>query len=505
MQIRAHGQRATFTPVKKQPALVVGLLVAACLLGMAVASLGSGSNMVVMAIGALGLTAVAGGALLVLDVSLVALIRFAFIASFFFKADMTLFKVDEIEDPSGLNISLVLATSLCLFVYDHFFSDDDRPVLPRYAILLFTALFAAAASSFVYAGLTPLGGFSLLSLATSVLVAYVTASHFSRLDRLKELVVVIALGLIFTGAAAFSQYIFEWPTNLSSFGTGTEEELIATQSIQLSRVPAFLRTPNGMALVASSLIPIVLAPALCRIRSLASSQSLILCVAALAGVMAVVLSLARGSWISLVVAVAFLVIAGWYRLPSNERTSYAASSAAILILAAAVIVPFGDRVYERLTEDDRGSAAIRVPLMETAGRMIEENPLLGVGPNGYRSNMARYDDTSIFVSQVFNAPVHNIFAHVTAEIGLPGGILFCLLIAAAFIECLRSGAYNDRLVSALAFGTAAGLIAFFISAMKEPGSIGSARPSMRTLFLLLGVAFALSRIRRGSAVPEHLT
>jgi O-antigen ligase len=139
---------------------------------------------------------------------------------------------------------------------------------------------------------------------------------------------------------------------------------------------------------------------------------------------------------------------------------------------------------------------IRVPLMETAVRMIEDNTLVGVGLNNYRTAMPKYDETEIFVTKVFPNPVHNVFAHITAEIGVPGGIIFCLLILVVLFECFKAMQSQDRLLFAIALGVFAGIIAFVISAMKEPGSLGSARPPMRTLFLLFGTILAVSRMRR---------
>lgn len=496
MQFRSDIQRASQNTGGKQAGAIFALFAAACVLGVAIVSVGRGSDPTLVGLGLLGLVGIAGGALLALEIPFITLVRSAFVASFFFKGDMTLFKVDELEDPSGLNVSLVLVSGLCLLIYDHYFSDDDRSVLPGHALVTLAGLLLFTAASFAYSGFGPLGGFSVVSLATSVLVLYVTTSHFGRPDRLKELAIMIGAGLIFTGAVAFSQYVFSWPLNLSSFGTGTEEEQLGTQSILLARVPAFLRTPNGMALVVSSLVPIALAPVICRVRSLTSLQQMLCTAGGLAGIVAVILSLARGSWIGLAAAFALLLVCGLYRVTSRERTKYLASAAAIIVLSAAVIAPFADRIYNRLTEDDQGAAAVRIPLMETAWDMIAANPLLGVGPNSYRANMTRYDDTSTFVSQDFYNPVHNIFAHVTAEIGLPGGILFCLLIASAFVACVRTAGHRDAMVGAIAIGTAIGLVAFTISALKEPGSIGSARPPMRTLFFMLGIAFAIGRIRR---------
>ena len=133
--------------------------------------------------------------------------------------------------------------------------------------------------------------------------------------------------------------------------------------------------------------------------------------------------------------------------------------------------------------------------------MIDDNPVVGVGLNGYRTHMTKYDETGIFVSQVFPNPVHNIFAHITAEVGVPGGIIFCLLILYSLYECYRSSATSDRLLYAMAIGLAAGMIAFVISGTKEPGSLASVRPPIRTCFFLFGAIFALSRIIRVSQRP----
>ena len=47
---------------------------------------------------------------------------------------------------------------------------------------------------------------------------------------------------------------------------------------------------------------------------------------------------------------------------------------------------------------------------------------------------------------------------------------------------------------AIAMGAAIGLLAFVISGVKEPGSLGSTRPPVRTCFLLLGTIMAVGRI-----------
>ena len=479
-------------------AAVCLLILTACLLGAAVASIGGGSGSQALLIGATVIAAIVGIACFVLELPVIAVVRFAFIASFFFKGELNLYKIDEIEDPSGFNLSLTLLTGLILLVYDQFdYQDDIREKLfPTAFSILLAALLICAVASVIYGGSTLLGWFSVWSFLTSILIAVVIASHFGERERLIQLVIGIAIGLLFTGFVALSQYTIEFPMNLAFFGTGTEEELLGTQSIAMSRVPAFLRTPTEMAWVVSTLVPIVIAPVICRVKIFKSLRKIVLLTAAFAGIVAVILSLARGSWISLLAALMLLVLFGWYRLSAIERKSYFISVLGVVVFASLLLAPFAGRIYDRLTEDDQGSALIRVPLMETAVRIIEDNAIVGVGLNGYRSNMTRYDETDIFVSQVFPNPVHNVFAHITAEIGVPGGIVFCLLILVILFECLKTMTSRDRLLFALALGATAGIIAFVISGMKEPGSLGSVRPPIRTCFFLFGTVLAVSRLRR---------
>jgi O-antigen ligase len=480
----------------KHLVIVGGVVAGACLLGVGVASASGGENAQLLAVAAAVMLILGAAIAYALEIPLIGIVRSAYIASFFVKCDISLFKVNETEDPSGLNLSATLFIALILLAYDHFDDDErSRVFSPTFSFLSIGLVMWAAASVF-YAGPVALGMFSLGSLLTSVIIAYATASHFGRPDRIVHLIVGVGAGLLFTGLVALSQFVISWPLNLPFLGTGTEEEQAGTQSQLLARVPAFLRTPTGMAWVVSTLVPIVIAPVICRVKSFTSQQRLLLAAAGFAGIVAVILSLARGSWIGLVAALVLMIAAGWYRLSTHERKSYFVTISATLALTCVLLIPFSGRIYDRLTGDDEGAAGIRIPLMQNAIKMIEAHPIVGVGLNGYRASMTKHDDTGVFVSRAFPNPVHNVFAHITTEIGIPGGIIFCLLILVSFWESFKAMGVNDRLLFALGLGAAVGLVAFCISGMKEPGSLGSVRAPIRNCFLLFGIVMAIGRIRR---------
>ncbi len=485
-----------FQKIFKHLILVGVLMVGACLLGVLVINAGDGGQSKTLAAGAVALCGIGAVICLALELPLITGVRYLFLATFFIKLDFNVYKLDELEDPSGLNFSLTLLTAVSLLVYDHFTDSSREKIFPATFSIGVSALLLSAVVSVVCNDSNALGWFSVWSFLTSIAIAYAMASHFSRRERMVELIVGVAVGLLFTGIVAFSQHTFDFPTNLPLLGTGTEDELVGTQVEVLSRAQSFLRTPTEMAWVISMFIPVVLAPLIGCAGTFKYWQKLILPAGLVCGSTAIILSLARGSWIGFVISVGAVLLGGWYGLGKKEKKTYFSAVGATVCLALVFLAPFAGRIIERLTEDDEGSAMIRIPLMETAVRIIGDNPLVGVGMNNYRTAMPKYDETAIFVSKAFPNPVHNVFAHITAEIGIPGGIIFTLLIAVALFECYKAKDDSDRLLFAVALGVAAGLLAFVISGIKEPGSLGSGRPPLRTLFFLFGVILAVSRLRR---------
>lgn len=490
-----------FAPQKLNSPLIlaIGFCLLACAIGIGIGTLGSGSQIALIGV-SVGIVAAFGLVfVLVYDLPLILLMRIGFIASFFIKADITILKIDELEDPSGLNISAAFICAVVLFLSDFYnrSENENRKVFPLSFSIILTALTICAAISAFFGVNGKLGWFNFLSYLSSIFVCFVVASHFGKRERLKELVLGIGLGVAFTGTTALSQFFVNFP-KIPFLGTGTEEELLWTQAELFSRVSGFLRTPTEMGWVISALIPIIVAPIIAYAKDFSVFQRLILAGASVLGIAAIILSLARGSWLALIIGVGMIILFAWKNWEKAERKNYFAAIGGLVLLSAMALAPLGSRIYERLTTDDGESAAIRIPLMKVATNIIEDNPLVGVGLSGYRTAMYRYDDTKEHVTQVFPGTVHNSFAHITAEIGIAGGILFGILLLIAVLECWITMSSRDKLLFALALGAIAGITAYTISAIKEPGGLGSTRPPVRTCFLLLGFVMALSSCRRNS-------
>jgi O-antigen ligase len=90
----------------------------------------------------------------------------------------------------------------------------------------------------------------------------------------------------------------------------------------------------------------------------------------------------------------------------------------VVVLLGLLYIPFRGVISERLLQDDRGSAESRMPLMRLAFRIIEDNPVLGVGNNNFAVAMNRYV-TSEF-RRGFLYTVHNKYMLVWAETGTCG-------------------------------------------------------------------------------------
>jgi len=73
--------------------------------------------------------------------------------------------------------------------------------------------------------------------------------------------------------------------------------------------------------------------------------------------------------------------------------------------------------------DPEGSARQRFEVLQTAVRIIQDHPVLGVGLGAYELANARYNPA------LGTLDTHNTYLHILAETGWPGLVLFLALVA----------------------------------------------------------------------------
>jgi O-antigen ligase len=112
----------------------------------------------------------------------------------------------------------------------------------------------------------------------------------------------------------------------------------------------------------------------------------------------------------------------------------ATAAGLVAVLAVPVLVVAQDVVEQALDEKQYIAATnvdTRLLRWLAAARMLGSNPLLGVGPGGFRSG---YVEHSGFAELAERDPVaHEMYLEVGAELGAGGLVLFLAVIVAAFV------------------------------------------------------------------------
>jgi O-antigen ligase len=202
------------------------------------------------------------------------------------------------------------------------------------------------------------------------------------------------------------------------------------------------------------------------------------------GSVALVMTFSRGGWLAL--ALSLTVICGFVW---KQRGFSLKAPITVIVILALLYIPFHGVISERLFGDDRGSAESRIPLMNLAFRIIEDNPLLGVGANNFTVVMDRYL-TSEF-REGFLFAVHNKYLLVLAETGIAG----LLALLAFMIGTVRKGwqcwKVNDNLLSPLALGFAGGIIGHMLHMTVD---VFRGRPTQQLIWVIAGLVTAMHKM-----------
>jgi O-antigen ligase len=325
-------------------------------------------------------------------------------------------------------------------------------------------------------------------------MCFITAKEFDSRGALHTAVLTMAVAIGLNGLVGLLQTTTGMFTEWSLLGAAKEENRQVFGEGEISRASGFWGMANAFGWYLVTFLPVLLSILVLRVEEFRGWKGRLFAACSCLAVIALTLSYARGSWIFFCWSLLALAALAYRTLPRSERGRFVLRVAAVTLLVAMLCLPFAGPIYLRLTEDDRGSAYSRVPLMLVALNIIADNPWLGVGPANYEAEMRRYDDTPERITDEFDWPVHNIFLHMTAEAGIPVMLCFLTLITIALGCGWRALKSRDPLLRAIAVGLSVGMFAYLGTGVKELGSIGSQQ--LRLFFFFCGLLVALDRARR---------
>ena len=325
------------------------------------------------------------------------------------------------------------------------------------------------------------------------------------------LAATVAFAVVFvTVARAFDASHVKLALGVLWFGTGSAVLLYGAAQLlpgwdpirwvpfaDLGAVWSTLGNPNDLGGFLAMILPVGIALlALVRrpfTRALASGLTVLL-------VVELVLTRSLGALTAGVVgALAVATFLG----PRPLRTAAAVVAGVATLLGAGALAVVG--TDDLLHTGEGSTVSLRLGLWETAWRMGVENPVLGVGPDGFA---AAFDDhrseefDEVFGPELVATDAHNLLLTRLAEQGFPGAGALLALLAFAFVLFVRTGQRLAARPSAVTeyqhfVAICAALLAYVIQAMFNRQDIALDF----CFWFLLGLGCALAnrvRAREGS-------
>lgn len=209
------------------------------------------------------------------------------------------------------------------------------------------------------------------------------------------------------------------------------------------------------------------------------------------GVIALVLSLSRGAWVTFLLSGLIVCLLahqrGW--LPIKIPIMFGCTILFIVIF-------FGGNITTRLFGDDNGSATGRIPLILLALQIIRDHSLLGVGANNYGAVVSNYLTPEFNREWIWT--VHNKFLLVWAENGLVGLIAFLWFLVATMQRGWQTWQVKDRLLSPIALGIVAAIGSQTLHMMAD---VFHSRPQVQILWMVAALVATMMNLPKEPCVP----
>ncbi|MDX3662232.1 O-antigen ligase family protein [Streptomyces sp. ID05-26A] len=189
-----------------------------------------------------------------------------------------------------------------------------------------------------------------------------------------------------------------------------------------------LEDPNDLAFFLVAALPLLVA---LPVRGRSRIVLLLLGAVLVAGTAA---TFSRGGGIALACALVWLIARR--ALPVRAVVVTAAVAGVAALVFASTAQAELSRAFQEKSHIAGTNADTRMLRWQAASRMLADNPVLGVGPGGFRQQYAAAGHNAEIDEQT---PVaHNLFLEVAAELGVPGFVLLIAFIAVGFVASERA-------------------------------------------------------------------
>jgi putative inorganic carbon (hco3(-)) transporter len=355
---------------------------------------------------------------------------------------------------------------------------------PLFLYLAITAISMVAAQD------VSLSVFEVALLLEACLVYFYVANTVRTRQDVIFVVSLLLIGCLLESVVMIVLQFTGMPSTI--WGAPTQIQVDADPSQSFVRVGGTVGSPNFAAAYLSILLASAAGVMFTNLRR--ALKWLAIGVLALGGV-ALIFTFSRGGWIAAALAVTFICLLGSRRLRFSLKTPIV-----LILILGMLCLPFQNVISARFVDDDKGSAASRIPLMKLAFRIIEDNPVLGVGANNFTVVMDRYLTSDFREGWLF--AVHNKYLLVLAETGIFGFLAFL----AFFLDALRKGwrcwVQRDPLLSPLALGFTAGIAVHMLHMTVD---VFRGRPTQQLVWLVAGLLTAMLRMCRADVSADRLS
>jgi putative inorganic carbon (hco3(-)) transporter len=279
---------------------------------------------------------------------------------------------------------------------------------------------------------------------------------------------------------------------------------------------AIFPSPHHLSAILAVLLPLLVALA-------SNAETFSRRLAAIAGAVwcaiGLLLCLERSAWIAAAAGLGVLLLLRERRAP-HARAARSWKPALVLALSGMLIVigffvtsdvdalvAHRARQFSTAVRGEDRSFNWRLAKWRGAAAMARDRPFLGWGPGHFVLYQHPYTHLGLSQQDVyqfgasFDDMAYNDYLQTAAEIGIPGLLLYLLLLASFFTKALRA---LPRLPGGLRRATLVGCVAGVVAYMIDSAANGSWRYIECSLFfwLLLGLGVAVIRMAHQQPAPE---